>query len=88
MAGEGRRVDAEPMREVYVLRCTDCGSQWEDVYEIRRTRDSHGLLQDSFFLDGTRTVSPLTQSGCRFCNDLHVRVLDRRRIHPDPSRPA
>lgn len=81
-------MDAEPVREAYVFRCAGCGNRWEDVYEIRRTRDSHGLLQDSFFLHGVRSASPLTHSGCRFCTDPRVRVLERRRVHPDPARPA
>ena len=81
-------MEAEPVRETYVFRCADCGNRWEDVYEIRRTWDNYGLLQDSFFLDGARSASPLTHTGCRFCADVHVQALGHQRVHSGSARPV
>lgn len=76
------RVEGVPVRMVYAFGCPNWGA-WEDEYEFRRTRDSRGLVRDSCFLHGPRIPCPLTAGGCRFCDDPAIRLVGRRRIHPD-----
>lgn len=68
-----------PIRESYSFLCQACGHGWHETYEIRRVRDSRGLIQSAFFLQGQRTTSPLTQGRCAGCGSARVLVTPHTR---------
>ncbi|OEV05258.1 hypothetical protein [Streptomyces oceani] len=66
--------------EAYSFACMKCGYGWEQTYDIEHRTGPDGEPIVTYYSDGRRVPSPLTQPTCVNCDGHLLRIMRSGRV--------